>query len=639
MSKIGKSILLAVDFMVVLAMTTIIVSLSLLFSDALTENTKENAQIASNVLNFDLTSRASETEMIANLMSMDSTFIDAVENGDKQTMLDIWNNIDKSDSIFGLFVNSDGILAMKTDNCKISSESIFDCIGKGKSCLSPDSEVSLYYRSVAKNEGITVIVGYAYNDNTAVDGVLEQTGSQATIFCDNTRIATTFKNEDGTRAVGTTMLDSIYEKVVKNGEIYQKETTIFGSKYMATYTPIYNENNMTVGAYFTGFPMDSVIESRNSAIIIGIIIGVVMLIIAMIGTTVFVKNQIVKPVDTVKEIAAQMEQGQLSLNSENIKKLRRNEIGDAANSISSAMSILSSYVNDISMLMREMAKGNFGCRSNVDYKGDFVSIGESVKVLGAKMSDVINGINASADEVFSGSKMISTGSSSLADGSARQASAAEELSASIAKITDNIRINAENSEKAQKLSNNSIDMVNSQNDQINNMLSAMTDIETSADEISKIIKTIEDIAFQTNILALNAAVEAARAGAAGKGFAVVADEVRNLATKSAEAANSTSSLISNCIDAVSNGSDIAQSTAEAMKKVIAITGETNELIENIAHQTNLQSQAVQQIKSEVDNISDVIRQNSATAEESAASCEQLNTQANVLRQKISVFHT
>lgn len=637
MSKIGKSTLFAVNFMLILAMTTVIALLCIVFSSAQTDNLMDSARIASNVLNFEISSKCSETEMIAKLFSEDSAFVTAVNENDKETLNSMWNSLNKSEGIFGLFLNSDGIIAMKTDNCQLSSEGVFNAIGSAKNGLSTDSELPLYYRSVAKNNGITAIVGYAYNETSAVDEVYEQTENHATIFADNLRISTTFMGEDGERAIGTTMNSDIYEKVVTNGEIYQQKTKLFGDNYMATYTPIIDDYGVIKGALFTGCPMDNVISSRNRAIFIGVIAGIVMMFIAAIGVTVFVNKQIVTPVNTVKEMARQMEQGNLSNNSGITRKLRDNEIGDVAQSISTAISILNVYVTDISTMMKEMSKGNFGYYSDIEYKGDFAGIAESTKVLKKQMRNVVDGINASADEVYNGSQMISNGSTSLADGTSRQASSAEELSSSVAAISENIQLNAHNAEKAKSLSNSSIDMVNSQNEQIEHMLAAMTNIENSAAEISKIIKAIEDIAFQTNILALNAAVEAARAGAAGKGFAVVADEVRNLANKSAEAASNTSALIGSCIEAVNNGSAIAHSTADAMAQVINITNETNDLIESIANQTNMQAESVQQVKTEIDSISEVIAQNSATAQESAASCEELNTQATTLRDKIAVF--
>ncbi len=637
MSKIGKSTLIAVYFMLLLAMVTIITLLCVVFSQAQLKNIMEAAHISSNVLNFDIASKNNETRTLSNLLSQNNQFLTAVEEGNKTEVQSIWDSIEKSDGIFALFLDSDGMISYKTDNCELSSEGVFNAIGSSRDGLYTDSALPLYYRSVAKNEGITVIVGYSYSDTSAVDGVLEQTDSHATIFCDNLRISTTFVGEDGERAIGTTMKDSIYEKVVKNGETYQQQTELFGSDYMATYVPIIDEKNVIKGALFTGYPMESMIESRNKAVFTGIGAGIVLLLIAAVGVVFFVNNQIVTPVNTVKEMARQMEMGNLSGNVGIQKRLRDNEIGEVAQSISTAISILNVYVGDISLMMKEMSKGNFGYRSDIEYKGDFAGIAESTRVLNKQMQRVIEGINNSADEVYSGSNMIANGSSALAEGTARQASSAQELSASVGEITENIRLNAENAEKAQALSNNSIDMVNSQNEQIESMLRAMTDIENSAGEISKIIKTIDDIAFQTNILALNAAVEAARAGAAGKGFAVVADEVRNLATKSAEAVNTTTALIGSCIEAVNNGSQIAHSTAEAMSQVMDITNETNNLIQSIAQQTGKQAESVQQVKAEIDSISDVIAQNSATAEESAASCEQLNAQANTLRDKISVF--
>jgi len=637
MSKIGKSTLLAVYFMLALAMTTIIVLLCIVFSNAQVDNIKESAQISTNVLSFDITSRNAETKTLATLLSQNEKFLDAVENGDSAASTEVWNSVEKSDGIFGLFLNKDGMISMKTDNCLLSSEGVFNAIGSGKNGLYTDSAISMYYRTMEKVNGLTLIVGYSYSDTATVDGVYEQTESHATIFCDDLRISTTFTDENGERAIGTTMKPGIYEKVVKNGELYQQETELFGKDYMATYTPLYDDNGNIKGAYFTGYPMESMIASRNRAIFIGIIAGVVMLLIAAVGVLLFINNQIVMPVNTVKEMAKQMEQGNLGSNTGVQKRLRDNEIGEVAQLISTAVATLNVYVVDISTMMKEMSNGNFGYHTDIEYKGDFSPIAESAKALNKRMRSVIDGINSSADEVFNGTEMISNGSSTLAAGSAKQASAAEELTSSVAEITENIKLNAENSERAQKLSNDSINMVNSQNEQIEDMLTAMTNIENSAAEISKIIKTIDDIAFQTNILALNAAVEAARAGAAGKGFAVVADEVRNLATKSADAVSTTASLIERCIEAVSNGSEIAHNTAEAMAQVIEITGETNRLIENIANQTVKQAESVQQVKSEIENISEVISQNSATAEESAASCEQLNGQATELRDKISVF--
>lgn len=637
MSKIGKSTLLAVNFMLILAMVTVVTLLCYVFSKAQTEYLMDTAVIASNVLQFDMKSRSTETEMIAQILSDNGDFRSAVNSGDKVKITEVWDSVDKSSGIFGVFLNSDGIIAMKTSNCELSSEGIFNAIGAARNGLANDSEINLYYRSISKASDVTVIVGYAYNDTGTVDSVLEQTGSQATIFSDNLRISTTFKDKNGERAIGTTMNDSIYQKVVVNGETYQQKTTLFGDDYMATYVPIYDEYDMIKGAYFTGCPMESVITSRNRAVLIGVIVGLVMMVIAAVGVSVFINNQVVAPVNTVKEMAKQMAKGNLSNSAGVQRRLRDNEIGDVAKSISTAMATLNVYVGDISTMMKEMSKGNFGYKSDIEYNGDFVNIADSAKALNKRMKDVIDNINASSDEVYSGSQMISNGSTSLAEGSARQSSAAQELSASVAEITENIQLNADNSEKAQSLSNKSIDMVNSQNKQVEQMLDAMSNIEKSAAEIGNIIKTIDNIAFQTNILALNAAVEASRAGAAGKGFAVVADEVRNLANKSADAVNITSQLIGSCIEAVNKGSEIAQSTAETMVQVIEITNETNGLIENITKQTVRQAESVQQVKSEIDSISEVIHQNSATAEESAASCEQLNSQAALLRERISVF--
>ncbi|MGN0674736.1 MAG: methyl-accepting chemotaxis protein [Oscillospiraceae bacterium] len=639
MSKIGKTILIAVDMLLLVVAAAVTVAFCILFTNVETKNLQESARIASNVLEFDIQTRAAETGTLAKLLADDANFRKAVEEDNEAVITSTWESITKSPGMFGVFVNSDGIIAMQTENCSLSPEGIFDALGASKNGLASDSQLYLYYRSISKNEGVTVIIGYSYSDTAAVDGVMDQTGSHATIFYDNLRISTTLTDENGERVIGTTMFDDIYEKVVKNGEVYQHETKLFGKDYMATYTPIIDDYGVIKGAYFTGCPMENMIANRNRAVVMGIIVSFVVIIFAGILVIVFVKKRLAAPIVMVKNMAVEMERGNLKNNPGINGKIYNNEIGELAEAINEAISNLDVYISDISERMSEMSEGNFAYSSDVEYHGDFVNIGRSADELASKMKDVIQSINVSSDEVYSGSEQIANGASSLAEGTTRQAAATEELSASLNEISDNIALNAENAEKAQKLSDNSIQLVNDQNVQIGNMLEAMSNIESSAGEINKIIKAIEDIAFQTNILALNAAVEAARAGAAGKGFAVVADEVRNLANKSAEAAKTTSALIGSCIEAVDNGSSIAKGTAEAMAKVIEITNETNRLIDSIAQQTIRQSEAVHQVKSGIDQISEVVQQNSATAEESAASCEELNSQAMALRDKISIFRT
>lgn len=639
MSKIGKNVLMVVYLLLILVTVAVTVVFCMFFTNAEKDNLRESSHIASNVLQHALKSRADEATMISKLLADDEDFRNAIEAGNKEAMLSTWENIPKSTGMFGVFLNSNTIIAAKTENANLSAGGIFNAIAENKDGLTSDDELYLYYRSVEKKAGITVIVGYAYSDTSSVDDVMEQTGCQATIFYDNQRISTTLSDSTGANAVGTLLDDETHYDVVKLGNTLQLEKELFGDDYMATYTPIYDEYGVAKGAYFTGCPMAEMIKTRNLVIITCVAVALLMLIIAAVLISIFVKKCIAAPIDMVKNMAVEMERGNLRANPGITGKKPNNEVGMLADALDSAITNLNRYVSDISTRMQEMSEGNFAYESDVQYVGDFVSIGESAGELRMKLNDVINSINISADEVYSGSGQISCGADILAEGTTRQAATVEELSASVSEISDQIALNAENAEKAKELSNTSIEIVNNQSVQIQDMIQAMSNIETSANEISNIIQTINEIAFQTDILALNAAVEAARAGDAGRGFAVVADEVRNLAIMSAEAAQTTGNLISSCIKTVDTGSTIASNTAETMMKVIEITNETNNLIEGIAQQSINQAEAVHQVKSGIEQISEVVQQNSATAEESASSCEQLNSQAMTLRDKISVFHT
>jgi methyl-accepting chemotaxis protein len=295
------------------------------------------------------------------------------------------------------------------------------------------------------------------------------------------------------------------------------------------------------------------------------------------------------------------------------------------------------YITEISDVLNQIAKGNLTFDLKYDYEGEFASIKDALENISESLNSTMNQIRISAGDVSSGANQVSEGAKTLSGVASTQASSLEELSVTICGVADNIKQNAENAELAsQKTAAVGNEAVES-NRRMNDMLSAMQEISRCSNQIGEIIKTIEDIAFQTNILALNAAVEAARAGNAGKGFAVVADEVRNLASKSSQAAQNTAVLIDNTIKSVKNGTLIADQTANSLETVVSSIETISENISTISKASENQSADVEQIQAAMAQISDVVQSVSATAEESAATSEELSNQAVLLHNQVMKF--
>ncbi|MEA4807247.1 MAG: methyl-accepting chemotaxis protein [Acetobacterium wieringae] len=315
-------------------------------------------------------------------------------------------------------------------------------------------------------------------------------------------------------------------------------------------------------------------------------------------------------------------------------------LGDHAqikNDLNQTITFLKQYVSEITMTLEEMGHGNLNQEITSDYLGDFLPIKRSLNEITSSLSKTMSDINLAAGQVDVGAQQISDGGQALAQGTTEQASAIQELTASIEKVASETRKNAVNANDANELALAVRRSAETGNEKMSKMVASMVEINKSSSNISRIIKVIDDIAFQTNILALNAAVEAARAGQHGKGFAVVAEEVRTLAARSAEAAKETTGLIEGSIEKVKIGSSIADSTAESLNEILNQIEKFTDIIGNIALASNDQAIEIAQITKGIEQVSMVVQTNSATAEESAAASEELSGQAELLKKMVDTF--
>ena len=377
---------------------------------------------------------------------------------------------------------------------------------------------------------------------------------------------------------------------------------------------------------------EEIIKTQNRNSTIGLLVIVAVMVLATVAVLMMafqIIRSIVEPSNQVRAALVGFSQGSLNIP---VSFEGKNELGEMCDALRTSQKVLHSVIQDISGTTGQMAKGNFDVELTANFPGDLAPIQQSINQFVLRMSETISNISQSADQVSAGSDQVSNSSQSLAQGATEQASAVEELSATINDISTNSKQTAASAEEARASVGEAGAQVSASNEYVKQLNVAMSNISTSSEEIGKIIATIENIAFQTNILALNAAVEAAR-----KGFAVVADEVRNLASKSDEAAKATKDLIENSITAVHEGAGVVGKVTESLERTTVLASSVVTMMERVAEAVENQTTAIAQVTEGIDQISAVVQTNSATSEECAAASEELSSQANIMHQLMAEF--
>lgn len=404
-------------------------------------------------------------------------------------------------------------------------------------------------------------------------------------------------------------------------------------KMFAAYAPVPGTDGWSLAVTA---PQINYLASTRDAMVINIAVIVVSILLSVI-VAMALAIHIGKPMKACVNRMKLLVEG--DLDTPMPKTANKDETGMLVRSTEMLVEGLRTVIKDISYLLNEMANQNLDVHTAHEevYVGSFQDILHSMRNMRIELSGAMRQVNSSAEEVANASSQLSSSAQTLSQGTTEQASSVQELAARIKIISEEVRSTADGASDVRSQTRQTGKEVLLCNQKMQNLVEAMERIQTSSEEIEKILKTIDDIAFQTNILALNAAVEAARAGSAGKGFAVVAQEVRDLAGKSAQAAQNTSELIAHSTDAVHIGTEIAQSTADVLLGIVNSIQSVVDAIDHIAVISNEQSESVEQVSEGIGQISVVVQSNSATAEEGAAASEQLSAEAACLKELVGQF--
>lgn len=428
------------------------------------------------------------------------------------------------------------------------------------------------------------------------------------------------------------------EQLISNNEIEKAKNILFDSnsdyninfaKSIELITKVNTEMSKLSTTYSNA--RDKVITG------FGAFTGILTIIVIIYSITLLTKlfRKIIIPLNKITDASDKMSNGLFDIE---LNHTTKDELGDLVTDINKMKNNISAIINDIVIVLDEMANGNFNKKPSMKYVGDFEKIENSINQIRTQLGDTLTTIKSSACEVKSVSQQLSYEATKLAEGSMEQASSVEEVTETVKHIYEKSNDTSNNAKQVEMVSENSGELVKNGTEEMSKLVLAMQHIEKSSHEINTIIKTIDDIASQTKLLSLNASIESARAGEFGKGFSVVADEVRNLANKSTQASKQSALLIEQAINDVNEGMKTLRETEKSLAEIDNATKETISLVKNISNDATEQTDSINQVRMVIEQIAEVIQTNSAMSEETASASEELNAQAVMLEELMEQFN-
>lgn len=475
--------------------------------------------------------------------------------------------------------------------------------------------------------------------NQVLDGLKARQGCEFTIFEGDTRAYSTV-TKNGERVVGTKLASNLTDIVLKQGQSYVGEAEILGETYLCSYVPTKGADGKVDGLIFAGISIAEAERETARIIDYAIAISVAVIIVGIIFLTAYLKKMVSIPLGKITQAAQRLQKGELGLadgSQVQIGVSSNDEIGLLGELFEDTIGSLRAYIGEISDVLGAIAKGDLTQETQQNYTGDFLAIKKSLDSILGALNHTMGQIAASAGHVSDGSDQVSASAQTLAQGATEQASAVTEISTTISDISAGAKETSAAAAEAGKITNQAGAQLGVSMENVKELSASMERIASDSKQISTIIATIENIAFQINILSLNAAVEAARAGSAGKGFAVVAEEISNLASKSDEAAKATKELIESSAATITEGGKVMNRVSEALERTGELAGNVTVKMERVVDAVEKQTLAMEQVATGVEQISAVVENNSATSQECAAASEELSSQSSMLKELISSF--